>query len=378
MVLKKMLFFALAAVLIFISGVYLFSESETGINPDLNLKGINKKMELNIISKTGSSQGFLEEARRNFMRQNNVEINYIGIGTFDAIEYIVKHGPADAWISADETASQILEREYKKRNKGEEIIENVIPLVTSPLVLIGWEERMKKMENLSIDKIYKFVSQGKTWEEIGGESEWGKLKFSHTNPVVSNSGMQFMLLLVHNYYRNKGIDIKEINNRDLDYPEVSQYIKNFEDGCDSRESGSGTLMDSMIISGPVNYDIVVNYEYYALSNIKKASESWGNLRIYYPNPTIWSSRSFIILRGAKANKEKIEMLKKFRDYLLSDKMQKKAMLEGYRPANIMSLDLTYLEEKFSRFGFKKDIEADIPVPDMDVIEGIRNTMRGMR
>ncbi len=361
---KKIIFLVMSFLIVVGGLIWMFG----GDSPSSS-----KPIVLNIIGKTGASAGFFEDARLEFMKQNkNVEINYIGKGTFEAVEYIVDDNDVDGWICADETGADILKKDYEKAHPGEQIVSEISPIVTTPLVLVGWEERLNRLSNLDISKLYDMVSKGKSWGELGGESSWGFFNFSHTDAVDSNSGMQLITLLIHDYYSKAGNPKRDLSVQDVANGDVLNYIKAFEKNTARQADGSGKFMDMMVQFGPSKYDVGAIYEYYALSNIKNANGRWGKLKVIYPSPTIWSSRPFIIFKGKNITAEKTEALKKFRDLLLSEEMQKKAMLEGYRPANTSVSDLSYLEKEFSEYGFKKDVSYAVSSPTYEVIDSIRN------
>ncbi len=376
MTLKKIIFYLAALTAIILAGIYLFSNNvPTSANP-IDAMFDNEKIVLNIIGKTGSNSGFFEDARTEFMKQNkNVEINYIGLGTFEAIDYITGDNDVDAWLSADESAVDMLRSEYSKGHEGINIISEASPIVTSPLVFVGWEERLNKLGDIDIKMLNNMVSGGKSWNELGGDPNWGFFNFSHTNPIDSNSGMQFITLLIYDYYNQIGMSKKELKVEDITNNNVMEYIKAFEKNTAKQIDGSGKFIDTMIQFGPSKYDMGVIYEYYALANIKNAQGRWGRLKVIYPNPTIWSNRPFIILNRQPSNSKKLLALKKIRDFLLSDDIQKKAMQEGYRPASTAISDLSYMEKEFGQFGFRKDISSSVPTPSIEVIESIRNLIK---
>lgn len=199
---NKIIFFAIAIVSIAVAAFILFSGGgKAGIDVVSD-----KKITLNIIGMTGTGTEFLNNARDEFIAKNpNIEINYIGLGTFEAVDYVVEgKNDVDAWISADETGTEMLKYNYSNEHNGEDIVLESTPIVASPLVIVGWEERMNKLGNVSISSLYDIVSQGKTWEAVGGKPDWGFVKFSHTDPIESNSGAQFVTLLIHDYYSRNG------------------------------------------------------------------------------------------------------------------------------------------------------------------------------
>lgn len=366
---NKIIFFSIAIVSIAIAAFILFSG---GDKREISV-GSNNKITLNIIGMTGTGTQFLNNARDEFIAMNpNIEINYIGLGTFDAVEDIVKEEKDyDAWICADETGTEMLKYNYSNEHNGKNVVLEATPIVASPLVIVGWEERMDKLGNITISSLYDIVSEGKTWEAVGGKPDWGFVNFSHTDPVDSNSGAQFITLLIHDYYSRNGSAKKDLAIEDVANESLVQYVKAFEKNTAKQEGGSGKFMQSLVTYGPSRYDMGAIYEYYALANIKNAQGRWGNLKIVYPKPTIWSNRPFIVLNGKNSTNEKINACKKFKEYLLSKEVQQKAMLEGFRPANMEVSDISALENEYGKYGFKKDISAAVPAPDVKVIEAIQ-------
>ncbi len=377
---NKVAFFIIALASIAIAaGIMFYSSRDKNSPVDKPTvegeSGSKEKIVLNIISKTGSSDGFFEEARKDFIQKNkNIEINYKGLGTFEAAEYINKDNDVDAWISADETGVETLREIYKTEHSGKDIILESTSIVASPLVLVGWEDRMNKLGDITINSLYDIVSGGKTWQSLGGQASWGFVNFSHTDPLKSNSGVQFITLLAHNFYSMNNTPKKSLQVEDIANDKLVEYIKKFEKNTAKQEEGSGKFIENVVLYGPSRYDIGAIYEYYALSNIKNAKGRWGNLKIIYPNPTIWSNRPFIILKGNNSSDKKIEACKKFRDYLMSPEVQQKAMKQGYRPSG-GEVDLSLLEKEFSAYGFKKDIPSAVPAPDIKVIERIQQMIK---
>lgn len=366
---NKLIFFIVAIVSIGIAAFILFS-GKTGVNIN------GRKVTLNIIG-TSSNGGFFEDARKEFASKNpDIEVNYIIIkGTFKAVDYILEGNDVDGWICADETGTDLLINDYSKEHGKDKIVIEASPIVASPLVIVGWEERMAKLGDLSVSKLYEIVSQGKTWESLGGDADWGFVNFSHTNPVDSNSGVQFITLLAHEFYKKNGIPKKSLGVGDIASSDFVEYVRTFEKNTAKQEDGSAKFMENLILYGPSRYDMGAIYEYYALSSIKDAQGRWGNLKIVYPNPTIWSNRPFVILNGKNSSKEKIDACKKFRDFLVSPETQKKAMSEGFRPANMEVTDLSDLENDYGKYGFKKNISSAVPGPDIKVIESIQSMIK---
>lgn len=337
---------------------------------------------INIISKTGSNTDFFDKAKDEFMKKNpDIKINYIGKSTGNAIDSIVKGEDFDGWICSDETGIETLQTRYEKQNNKNDIVLESKPIVTSPLVFVGWKQRMNKINDLSTGNIYEIISKNKSWQSIGGEANWGFVNFSHTDPITSNSGIQFMILLIHDFYAKNNDIKKNLTIPDITNELLMKHLKQFEKNTGKQSDGSGKLMDDFMKYGPSKYDMAAMYEYYALSSIssRKDSESkWGQLEIKYPTPTIWSNKPFVILKGAKYSESKGVATKKFMDYLFSKEIQELAMNEGYRPANPEVTNLSVLRDNFSEFGYNQVAPWSVSEPTVELLDTIRTMLQKIK
>src|SRR5438552_13198410 len=75
---------------------------------------------------------------------------------------------------------------------------------------------------------------------------------------------------------------------DLLKPDYQKFVTEIEKGVPKFETSTGTFMTDMIRFGPSKYDIAVVYENLAISQLENAQGRWGNLRVYYPETTVWS------------------------------------------------------------------------------------------
>lgn len=349
--------------------------NRAGMDVEVAIAGIySPYVKIKIITKTGNNEDIFEVARQKFEEKNkNIKIEFISMSSGEGIDYICKNGDADAWVCADETVAELLTEKYSLVNNNPSVIIESAPIVTSPLIIVGWEERIKKILSsgeFSIDRLYDIIAQNKSWESLYGDSKWGRVRFSHTDPQLSNSAVQFIAILCDNFYRGQGIKKDQLKVADIENPAFYEYLSKFEKNITGVQEGSGKLIDSMVLYGPSKYDFSAIYEYYALSNIKNAKNKWGNMKIIYPNPTIWSKKSFLILKGSQAKPSKIEACKKFEAFLLSEEIQKYAMKEGYRPANTAVSDFNVLENEYAQYGFKKEVPNALDELDIYVYKAI--------
>src|SRR5262249_20622586 len=82
------------------------------------------------------------------------------------------------------------------------------PLAITPLVFVIWEDRASALQAagkgvVSWKVIHDAVNDPKGWPAVGGKPEWGFVKLGHTNPTLSNSGLQALLLMTLEYYQKQ-------------------------------------------------------------------------------------------------------------------------------------------------------------------------------
>src|SRR6266498_980503 len=77
-------------------------------------------------------------------------------------------------------------------------------VVKTPLVLVAWKERADALwgDKPSVDlwkQLHDVMTDPKGWG-AHGHPEWGYVKFSHTNPLQSNSGLMTILLMTYSFF----------------------------------------------------------------------------------------------------------------------------------------------------------------------------------
>jgi ABC-type sulfate transport system substrate-binding protein len=156
------------------------------------------------------------------------------------------------------------------------------------------------------------------------------VKFGHTRPDTSNSGLLSLTLLAYSFYSTKShvLSIDKIQNPDfLKYlTEIEDYVSKFG------RSSKPYIEQEVIVQGPSAYDIVTTYENLVLTLQKEAQQRQGQPLIpSYPALNIVSNHPFAIFTNT--SQEEQTAAQKFRDFLLDGPQQRKALLAGFRPIN---------------------------------------------
>ena len=256
------------------------------------------------------------------------------------------------------------------------------PLVITPMVLVAYAERAAVIDQAGTgDTFWENLNRALTtpngWQDLGGQQGWGRVKFAHTSPETSNSGLQTLLLLAYGYYRNTG---------DLTIDQVrSGEFRDWLGGVEGAVPGqfidsTNTLMTDMLRFGPSKYDFISVYENLAIESMPLAERQGHKLRVFYPPANIISDHPYAVLDAPWVGAAERAAATQFRDFLLSSEMQRLALNDyGFRPANPgIRIDPNDANSPFNRYaaaGIRLDIAEQVAVPSGDVIDTLVATWR---
>jgi ABC-type Fe3+ transport system substrate-binding protein len=245
------------------------------------------------------------------------------------------------------------------------------PTVSSPLVIVGWADRADTLWGddpgpALWDNLHDALVNSQGWAAYG-RSDWGFVKFGHTSPESSNSGLQTLLLLTYNYHdKTSNLTSGDVLS-DVSY---QQWITAFENAVNDFGNSTGTYMDDIVAFGPSRYDFVAVYESLAIEQAENAANRYGELRVYYPPATIVSSHPFCVLDAPWVSAEEAEAARAFIDYLLTPQAQELAMFTyGFRPSEA-SIPLEQPGSPFVTYtsnGIRLDLPPEVAIPEGDVI-----------
>ncbi len=323
---------------------------------------------------------WMEAAVAEFAKAHpEIKVTLTGKGSLDEAQAILdgKDKPV-LWSPADSLVLAMFDADWQTKNrtelfaKGDEAPQ---PLVITPLVFAIWEDRANVLlkaagGHVSWKAIHKAVSSNRGWPAIGGKSDWGFVKLGHTDPTKSNSGMQALLLMTLEFYgKTSGLTVA-----DLLKPDYQAFVASVEKGVPKFEASTGTFMTDMIRFGPSKYDIAVVYENLVISQIENAQGRWGNLRIYYPDTTLWSDHPIALLSGDWVTDAEKQAARAFIAFLRSRPMQERALAYGFRPADpsvpIRTADAQNPYTRLAQYGVKVDIPPVATPPDGPVIRNM--------
>lgn len=316
------------------------------------------------------------------VRGRPIQIQLTGSGSREIVTRIIENrSQPTAIIPASSIQIELLRSEWQARNPANRTIvlegaDAPQPLVFTPLVVVSWQDRGAVLWPQGVtatfwNDLHSAVADPKGWE-TRGHPEWGSfVKFAHTSPESSNSGIQTLVLLASAYHNKaSGLTVEDIKD-----PGFGEWLGQIEGPIGEFGGSTGTFMQNMVLFGPSRYDAVAVYENVALQSIDKTRlRGWPNLQIYYPPGTLLSDHPYAILNAPWVDADQRAAAASFRSFLLSQPTQQLALEYGFRPANAqVAVDSTDPNNPFMKYqpnGAQIDVQQQVQVPPADVLNAL--------
>jgi ABC-type Fe3+ transport system substrate-binding protein len=243
-------------------------------------------------------------------------------------------------------------------------------VVNTPLVVVAWRERSQALwgdnpNSHMWQRLHDALVEPSGWQAYG-HAEWGYIKFGHTDPFKSNSGLMTLLLMTYGYQgKTNGLTANDLLSNDA----YRQWFNGIEGAISTFGDSTGTYMKDMVVYGPSKYDLIAVYESTAIEQAANAAGRYGELQIYYPPATVLSDHPFCTLQADWVTTDQAKAGQVFVDYLLSRPVQEKALVYGFRPAD-PAIPLTEAGSPFSRQavpGLRVDLPPQVEVPPGNVL-----------
>jgi len=325
-------------------------------------------------------KAWVVEALARFSKEHpEIAVDTVEKGSLDMVNALLDQGERPTLVSpADDVALNLLTSDWKQKN-GSDLVatdgpEKPLPLVITPLVLVAWDDRVTalagKERSVSFQQLHDAIKNPKGWPGAGGKADWGFVKLGHTNPTRSNSGLQALILMAYEFQKKRsGLEVRDVLDE-----KFQEFLKTIEKGVPKFGDSTGSFMEEMVLYGPSKYDVVVTYENLAIQHIPNAQGRWGNLRVFYPPQTMWSSHPVAVLKGDWISAEQRAAAHQLIDFLRDKPEQQRALALGFRPANpevpVLSTDGGGPFKSAEAFGVRVDLGSVVEPPPGPVIRNL--------
>ena len=368
--------------------------SETETEPPAAPKPPRDRVEINIAYGTEKKK-WMEFALQEFSvtpQGKAIQINLVGLGSVESAMAILEepkagpppHQPLHVWSPASSSFRDVLVSEWRIKHGEKSPILSAANLALTPMVFVMWKSRydpfVKKYSKVNFETLSLAMTVSDGWGEISGKPDWGLFKFGHTDPNKSNSGLQMLVLMAHEFSRKpRGLTVNTITTNGF-----QDWLRAFEVGV-TRHGGAlthstGTLMEEMVLRGPSQYDCLILYENLAIDYMRQATDRWGEqgeIYVTYPDPNIWNEHPYYILDVPWSDERQRKAAAEFLKFLLSEPIQRRALEHGFRPGNsaiaISSPDSPIVRNQ--KFGLKIDLPVMCEPPSAEVLTTLLASFR---
>lgn len=300
----------------------------------------------------------------------SITIDLIPAGSLDGARKVVSGDTAvNVWSPASSVYKDVFLQEWEMQHPGKNPISKEEVLAISPMIFVGWKERMDAFETkfgeVTFDAVAKGLAAPSGWEEIAAKPDWGFFKFGMTNPNSSNSGMLGLTLMAHHFH-NKS---RALGKADVVSSGFQQWLRGLAPAISGMTDSTGNLMREMVLKGPSVFDCVLVYENLAIDYLKNARGRWGELAVYYPSLNIWNDNPYYILRNDWTSDAQRDGAEQFLEFLLSKPAQERALVHGFRPADT-SIAINAPDSPFMQYessGIRVEIPRAVENPKADAV-----------
>jgi ABC-type sulfate transport system substrate-binding protein len=132
------------------------------------------------------------------------------------------------------------------------------------------------------------------------------------------------------------------------------------------------MMKEMVLKGPSSYDAAIVYENVAIDFLKNAEGRWGQIRVIYPEYNAWNENPYYIVDVPWSTPEQRKAAEIFLTFLLTDRIQREALVHGFRPAN-PNVPVKFADSPFVTYasnGVQVDLQKICDPPKAEVVNNL--------
>jgi hypothetical protein len=333
-------------------------------------------------------EDWLRDAVAEFQKVHpEVDVRLDPKGSFEAVRALLAGDAKPVlWSPADSMAVNLLVTQWKLAHGADPLVHDGTrwprSLLLTPLVFVAWESRAKALlggaSDLTWTRLRDAVASKKGWAAFGGDPSWAYVKFGHSDPTKSNSGLQALSIMAYGLYdKQSGLTVPDVTA-----PRFQDFVKAIEAGRRAQDfaaASTGPFMENFIRQGPSLYDAVIVYEATAVAEMPRAQGRWEPLRVFYPSVNMWSDHPACLMDGEWVTPAQRVAAAQLVDFLMSAPVQARALRQGFRPGNldvpVVTQDSDNPFHRFHDMGVRVDVPRIAAAPDGAVLEAILQTFQ---
>jgi Ca-activated chloride channel family protein len=301
-----------------------------------------------------------------------IKVNLIPMGSLEGARAVVAGDKRiNVWSPASATYKDLFVQEWQVKYPDNPIAKEE-QLALTPMVFVVWEERYQafaaKYGTMDLRTIHNALMEKTGWDAIAHKPEWGLFKFGHTHPNQSNSGLMSIVLAAYTFdKKTKDLTVADVVNANF-----QQWLTELERGTTGLSNSTGNMMKEMVLKGPSSFDALLVYENVAIDYLKNAEGRWGQLRVVYPEYNAWNDNPYYIINAPWSSPEQRKAAELFLAFLLSEPVQKQALVHGFRPANT-NVPIKFADSPFVQFagnGVQVDLQKICEPPRAEVVNNL--------
>jgi Ca-activated chloride channel family protein len=246
-------------------------------------------------------------------------------------------------------------------------------LVVSPVVIAMWKKMAQAIgwgiRPVGWQDVLDLVNEPEGWGAYDFP-QWGRLKFGHTHPETSNSGLLSLVAIVYaGAGKTEGLTIEDVAR-----PETRDFLRSIESSVVHYGSSTGFFGRKMFAYGPENLSCAVLYENMVIESYNPEHGLAEPIVALYPKEgTFWSDHPVGVVNRPWVSPAHREASRKYIEFLLDEPQQERAMQYGFRPGDVTiklrsPIDAAHGVDP-------KQPQRLLEVPSRKVVEAILDTWR---
>jgi Ca-activated chloride channel family protein len=236
------------------------------------------------------------------------------------------------WSPGDQSWIDGANQVWRDR-KGRPLVSEACPAtVLAPIGFAMWRPMAEALgwpdKPISWQTLADLSANPDGWTSLG-HSEWGQFKFGHTHPDFSNTGLLMLASLAYSVNgQTSGLKAEQVYS-----DKVEEAFRRVEQNTYHYGIQNRPLMQLLAQRGPSYLHAVTSSEAETLkTNADYGSSMRFPLVFIFPSAgTYWSEQPYCILETDWVSDEQRQAAEVFRDYLIADAQQAKAIDYYLRP-----------------------------------------------